>query len=187
MSDNPTSENPSSENPQDPTRPVPPTEPVPGAAPPPGGYAAPAPGASGGYGPPPPQGPPPQGPPPQGPPPGQDHARPGFDAGRLGTELQGDAKGLFGSLFDFSFTNYVTPKVVRIVYVIGIALIVLGWFVAMIAAFTQSVWGGLFVLIFGPVFALLYLIMFRILLEFYVAIVQTAETIQKYAHRDQIH
>ncbi|BDZ43203.1 hypothetical protein GCM10025865_25020 [Paraoerskovia sediminicola] len=109
-----------------------------------------------------------------------------FDAGQLGNDLQGDAKGLFGSLFDFSFTNYVTPKVVRIVYVIGIVLIALVWVIGVITAFTQSIWGGLLALLIGPIFALLYLIMFRILLEFYVAIVATAETVQKYAHRDGV-
>ncbi|ROS73657.1 DUF4282 domain-containing protein [Cellulomonas sp. PhB143] len=179
-----------SENPPYPPQ-GPPSDPYrpdgPGPGPGPGAHdpyagspAGPNPGGGGGYQPP-------------QPPPGGYQGGPGghpepprFDAAQLGNDLQGDAKGLMGSLFDFSFTNYVTPKVVRIVYVIGMVLIALGWLIALISAFAHEWWAGLLVLIIGPIFALLYLILFRILLEFYVAIVQTAETIQKYAHRDGI-
>lgn len=141
--------------------------------------------------------PPPSGQPPQSPPPGYGPPPPapgaggggssGFNASGLASDLQGDAKGLMGSLFDFSFTHYITPKIVRIVYAIGMVLIALGLIFAIIGAFTQSIAAGFFVLIFGWLFALLYLVLFRILLEFYTAVVSTAETIQKYAHRDGVN
>ncbi|SDS39337.1 protein of unknown function [Paraoerskovia marina] len=171
------------ENPEDPNaqqRPdgVPPTPP-----PQPGGQTPQNPPPQG----PPPQNPPPQGPPPgYGPPPGQPSGQQGFSASGLASDLSGDAKGLFGSLFDLSFTHYITPKIVRIVYVIGMVVLALGWLVAIIVGFTDSIGAGLFVLLFGWIFVLLYLVMFRILLEFYTAVVSTAETIQKYAHRDGV-
>lgn len=166
-----------SENPHDPNTPQSPD----GQRPPPSQRPSqPAHGEAAPYGQPAPQGPPPG----YGPPPPQGPPRSGSSG--LASDLQGDAKGLFGSLFDLSFTHYITPKIVRIVYVIGMVLIGLGLLFAIIAAFAQSILGGFVTLLFGWLFALLYLVMFRILLEFYTAVVSTAETIQKYAHRDGV-
>ncbi|WP_144009209.1 DUF4282 domain-containing protein [Enemella evansiae] len=37
------------------------------------------------------------------------------------------SKGLFSTLFDFSFTEYATPALAKILYILGIVLGVLGW------------------------------------------------------------
>jgi hypothetical protein len=91
-----------------------------------------------------------------------------------------------GSLFDISFVNYITPKVVSVFYVIGMALIALIWLIYVIIGFSQAPGWGILALILGAIVSLVYLIFFRITLEFFVAVVATAETIQKYARRDGI-
>ncbi|WP_277211533.1 DUF4282 domain-containing protein [Isoptericola croceus] len=97
-----------------------------------------------------------------------------------------DTKGFFGALFDYSFMNYVTPKVVKIVYVIVTVLVALGWLVALVAAFANSVWAGIGFLLFGWIIALVYLAIARITLEFYLAVVSISEKVNHYARRDGI-
>lgn len=106
-------------------------------------------------------------------------------AGRSAADgARDDAKGFFGALFDYSFMNYVTPKVVKIVYVIVTVLIALGWLVALVAAFSNSVWAGIGFLLFGWIIALVYLAIARITLEFYLAVVSISEKVNHYARRD---
>jgi len=89
-------------------------------------------------------------------------------------------KGFFASLFDFSFSTFVTPNVVKFVYilsVIGIGLAAIVWLVMTIAAFTQEQLGGLIFLIGGPIVLLIYLCLIRMTLELYFAIVRMSEDI----------
>jgi hypothetical protein len=74
-------------------------------------------------------------------------------------------KGFFADLFDFGFTDFVTPKVVKFVYVVATVIIALVWVFYVILGFSISVGGGLLVLIFGPIVALLWLLVCRIALE----------------------
>src|SRR5215472_8612004 len=80
--------------------------------------------------------------------------------------------GFFGALFDFSFGSFITPMIVKTVYVLAVAVLALFWLVFLIAAFSQSVGAGLGVLIFGPVFVLIYLAFIRMTLEFFLALVR---------------
>lgn len=74
-------------------------------------------------------------------------------------------KGFFADLFDFGFTDFVTPKVVKFVYVVVTIIIALAWIFYIILGFTISPGAGLLVLIFGPIVALLWLLVCRITLE----------------------
>ncbi|MEG3616644.1 MULTISPECIES: DUF4282 domain-containing protein [Isoptericola] len=99
-----------------------------------------------------------------------------------------DTKGLIGSLFDFSFSNYVTPKIVKIVYVILTILVAIGWlfsFIAGIATLFSDQWYvGLFTILFGWIGALVYLAVWRIGLEVFQAVVNISEKVNHYAQRD---
>lgn len=88
-----------------------------------------------------------------------------------------DAAGFFKALFDFSFDTFITPKVVKIVYVIAAILIPLAWIIFTIAAFTQSAGYGLSILIFGAIGVIFYLAIVRMTLEFYLAIVRMSQDI----------
>ncbi|GAA4729439.1 hypothetical protein GCM10023216_21220 [Isoptericola chiayiensis] len=101
-----------------------------------------------------------------------------------------DTKGLLGSLFDFSFANYVTPKIVKIVYVIVtilLALVWLGWFIfGVVTLFSDQWYIGLFTILFGWIVALVYLAIYRIGLEVFQAVVNISEKVNRYAERDGI-
>ena len=89
-------------------------------------------------------------------------------------------KGFFGALFDFSFTHYVTPTIIRIIFGIVIvvsAILALG---VAIAAFNINIVLGFFVLIiFGPLIFLVYVILYRVFLEVVMAVFTIAENTTK--------
>jgi hypothetical protein len=88
-----------------------------------------------------------------------------------------DASGFFRALFDFSFSEFITPKVVKFVYILATILLALTWLVLVIAGFSQSVGDGLIFLIGGTIGAILYLALIRMSLEFCLAIVRMSQDI----------
>jgi hypothetical protein len=74
-------------------------------------------------------------------------------------------KGFFGSLFDSTFTHFITLKFLRVIYIILIVLIGLATLLVMVASIAQG--GGyiVFGVIVVPIIGLLYLVMTRIGLE----------------------
>jgi hypothetical protein len=54
-----------------------------------------------------------------------------------------------------------------------------GWRVFLVLSFSQSTAGGIFVLLVGPVIALIYLAFIRMTLEFYLAIVRMSQDIHQ--------
>ena len=63
-----------------------------------------------------------------------------------------EGAGFFTALFDFSFTNFVTPILVRFVYLLATVALVASWLIFVFAGFANSVGTGLAALILGPVF-----------------------------------
>ena len=88
-------------------------------------------------------------------------------------------KGFFGSLFDFKFDNFVTPIIVRFVYILALIMLVLGWLAFVITGFADSFGLGLAALIFGAIGLLVYVCFVRIALEFCVAVVRMSQDIHK--------
>jgi hypothetical protein len=126
------------------------------------------------YGAPPPNQPPPNQPPPNQPP----NQPPPAGGGPYGGPPAGQPKkGFFGALFDFSFEHFITPMIVKIVYVLAFIALVIGWLVLLVGGFAQSASAGVFFLILGPIVLVLYLAFIRMTLEFYLAIVRMSEDI----------
>ena len=94
-------------------------------------------------------------------------------------QAAGDGKGVVSALFDFSFTNLVTPKLVRFVYLLATIGLGLGWVFFLISAFASSATFGLVVLVFGPLVLLVYLALIRMTLEFYLSITRMADDINR--------
>jgi hypothetical protein len=69
--------------------------------------------------------------------------------------------------------------VVKILYIVGMVLIGLFYIGALIGGFTQGVGPVLLTLIVGGIFALFALILFRVTLEFYYALVRMSEDIHR--------
>ena len=75
------------------------------------------------------------------------------------------AKGFFGSLFDFSFENFVFPKIIRVLYAIAVVFICIGYLIGVVYAFQMDMTYGIGAIIFGPIIMILYLIMIRVWME----------------------
>jgi hypothetical protein len=101
----------------------------------------------------------------------------GYGGPPVGPGPQGEAKGFFAALFDFSFDSFATPAVVKVLYIIGMVLLGLAYVVAVIGGFTQGAGMGLLFLVGGAIVVLFYLTLFRIMLEFYYAVVRMSEDI----------
>ena len=76
------------------------------------------------------------------------------------------AKGFFGSLFDYSFSSFVTPRIIKILYVLATILIGLWTLFLVAAAFNASETAGVLTLfIVGPLFFIVSMLYARVILE----------------------
>ena len=98
------------------------------------------------------------------------------------------ADGFFSALFDFSFSQYITLKFARVIYLISAVLIGLCWVFGLLvslAAFSDGFGSGLFALIgfliVGTLAALVSLISARVTLEFMVSAIKTAQNTSEIA------
>ena len=90
-----------------------------------------------------------------------------------------DAGGFFSALFDFSFSSFATPKIIKFVYVLATVVIALGFLSWVISAFTANVGLGIVVLILGAVTALVWLAFIRMSLEIFYALVRMSQDINQ--------
>jgi len=90
-------------------------------------------------------------------------------------------KGFLGSLFDFSFTSLVTPKIVKVLYILfTIWTALIGLSILIIGFKTGGVPGGLFTLIIvEPIFVLLTLGIYRVVLELFVVVFRIYDELKK--------
>jgi hypothetical protein len=123
--------------------------------------------------------------------PGQDQAQwqavPGIQAARPGQPRADGEKGFLGSLFDFSFKSFVTPKIVTVLYVLFTLWTALVALVLLIIGFrTGGLAGGLFMLIvIVPIYVLLTLGVYRVILEAFMVIFRIYEETKKISERGQ--
>jgi len=98
-----------------------------------------------------------------------------------------DARGFLGALFDFGFTSFVTPKVIKVLYVLIVIGTVVSALVFTIVVFKASAMFGFLMLVFGdPLFILIVLAIYRIILEFFVVTFRVAEDIRALRERGDL-
>ena len=83
--------------------------------------------------------------------------------------------GLLSALFDLSFTSFITTKLVRFIY--GLGLVVGGLFAAvyLISSFGAGFVFGLGMLVLLPLFYLLFAMYLRVMLEVLIVVFRIAE------------
>jgi hypothetical protein len=89
------------------------------------------------------------------------------------------SKGFFGSLFDVSFDSFVTPSIVKVVYIL--AMIGIGFFTLWLAiiGFTYfGVYGFIFLIVLCPLYFLFSLLLTRIYMELIMVIFRLANDIR---------
>jgi uncharacterized membrane protein len=73
--------------------------------------------------------------------------------------------GFVASLLDRSFSQFITPKLIRILFVLGIIASVIYPIIFIVSSFRSSVAAGILMLILSPLFFLLMVIILRVYLE----------------------
>ena len=114
--------------------------------------------------------------PPQTPPPQVPEAPPADGAG---SALWREARALFSLLFDLSFKQFLTPRLIRLLYVLSLLAAVLSALAWMASGFREGVLQGLFTLVTGPVAFFLYLLGARVVMEVLLAIFRIAERLDR--------
>ena len=84
-------------------------------------------------------------------------------------------KGFIGRLFDFSFSEFVTAKVIPLLFGIGIVLQAFAVLSMIVGRFRGGFWGGLLFLIISPAIYLLMVLMIRIWCELVIVVFKIAE------------
>jgi hypothetical protein len=121
---------------------------------------------------------------------GQDHSQwqlPGMQAARPAQPRAAGEKGFLGSLFDFSFKSFVTPKIIKVLYVLFTIWTALVALILIIVGFrTGGLAGGLFMLIIVvPIYVLLTLGVWRVVLEAFMVIFRIYEETKKIGERTE--
>ena len=87
------------------------------------------------------------------------------------------------ALFDYNFDTFITPSIVKIVYVIAtvlVALLTVGIAISGLTTMFQggaAIFLGLLILIASPVIGLVYLAFVRMSLELYYAVIRLSEDV----------
>jgi hypothetical protein len=114
-----------------------------------------------------------------------DTERPADAIGDPVTGAAADSRGFLSALFDFGFTSFVTPKVIKVLYMLIVIGTVASALVFTIIVFKASTLFGILTLVFAdPLFILIVLAIYRIILEFFVVTFRVAEDIRALRERD---
>ena len=93
-------------------------------------------------------------------------------------------RGFLSALFDFSFTSFVTTRIIKVLYVLILVLVSLVALIYTIIAFRLSMGFGLLVLIIGdPLYIIIVMAFWRLLLEAFVVVFRIAEDIRALRER----
>jgi hypothetical protein len=89
------------------------------------------------------------------------------------------SKGFFGALFDFSFTTFVTTKIIKVLYVLILVLAVVSALVYTIIAFKVSTGFGFLTLVIGdPLFIIIVMAFWRLVLEAFIVVFRISDDIR---------
>ena len=118
----------------------------------------------------------------------QDTERPVAAIGDQAPGEAADPRGFLSALFDFGFTSFVTPKIIKMLYMLVVIGTAVSALVFTIIVFKASVPFGILTLVFAdPLFILIVLAIYRIILEFFAVTFRVAEDIRALRERGDLH
>ena len=88
-------------------------------------------------------------------------------------------QGFFTTLFDFSFSEFIVPKILKVLYglgILGAAITALGFIVN---GFSAGVLGGIVMIILSPVIFVIGVILVRVYLEVVLVLFRIADNTAK--------
>ncbi|HEX4396380.1 MAG TPA: DUF4282 domain-containing protein [Trebonia sp.] len=111
----------------------------------------------------------------------------GLKQAGAGAKRSSDAKGFFGALFDFSFTSFVTPKIVKVIYVLVTIWTVIWALIFLRFGFKYGgAAGGFFtLLVVDPILVVLTLGAYRMVLELFMVVHRMHEELKAIRQRGE--
>ncbi len=94
--------------------------------------------------------------------------------------------GVLGAMFDLSFSEFVTTRVIRILYILGMVVAGLLTLTLIGSAFSSGFMVGLVALILSPVLFLIYTLLARIWCEMIIVVFRIAENTGRLAQASQV-
>ena len=91
------------------------------------------------------------------------------------------SKGFLGTLFDFSFSEFISEDLIRILYAITIILAIVAAIAGVFAAFSNSVSAGIGALILAPIVLFVYILFARVMMEFLIVFFRIADHLKEIA------
>ena len=84
-------------------------------------------------------------------------------------------KGCLAGLFDMSFSEFVTIRLIKVLYIIGIIGAVFAGLLFIVAGFSSGAGTGILFLVLSPILVGIYILMVRIWLELIIVVFRIAE------------
>lgn len=84
-------------------------------------------------------------------------------------------RALSDLIFDFSFREFVTPRLIRVLYALSLIAALLSALAWMFSGFSVGLLYGLFTLVTGPLAFLIYVLAARVVVELILAVFLIAE------------
>jgi hypothetical protein len=94
--------------------------------------------------------------------------------------------GFFRSLFDLSFTSFITTKIVKLVYVVTLVLAFVTAVFLVVAAIRADTTAGVLALIGAPLVALIWIVLARLWLELVIIVFRITELLRDQNHLQRI-
>ena len=88
-----------------------------------------------------------------------------------------------GGLIDLSFEKFITPSVVKIIYILVIVMGGLMWLFAMIAGISNGIGGFIGGFLFGGLFFLITVLVYRVFLELTMILFRIHDNTEKMANK----
>jgi len=95
-----------------------------------------------------------------------------------------DPKSFLGALFDFSFSQFVTTRIIKVLFGLAIFLAAVATIFYIAGSFASSVPLGILILILSPVIFLIYVILARVWLEVIIVLFRIAEHVGEIAKKE---
>ena len=96
------------------------------------------------------------------------------------------SRNFVGSMFDFSFSEFITTKIVKFLYILAVAIVGLVALAGIIAGFSQGAGIGILALLLAPVYFMIMLIAARIWLELVIVVFRIAENVGQVADHSRM-
>lgn len=91
-------------------------------------------------------------------------------------------RSFLSSLFDFSFSDLITPKIIKVLYMICVGLAGLGALLFLAAALRGGIVGGIVGLVVAAPLFILYVILARVYMEILIVIFRIAQDVRTIAN-----